>query len=207
MVIGKLELLERLAGLNRGLLANEPDRLSIQSAIAYLEDRNPTPLPLEATDLLEGNWRLLYTTSQDLLGLGRFPVVQLGQIYQCIRTQTAQIYNIAELTGLPFLESVVSVSAQFTPVSEKRVEVEFKRSVLGLQRLLPYESPDQLIRLLNSPTKPKAIDFKINAQGGTQGGNQSGTKRRAGWLDVTYLDQDLRIGRGNEGSLFVLTKF
>jgi PAP_fibrillin len=26
------------------------------------------------------------------------------------------------------------------------------------------------------------------------------------WLDVTYLDDDLRIGRGNQGSLFVLTK-
>jgi PAP_fibrillin len=195
MVIGKLELLEQLAGLNRGLLANEQDRLSIQSAIAHLEDRNPTPLPLEATDLLEGNWRLLYTTSQDLLGLGRFPAVQLGQIYQCIRTRTAQIYNIAELTSLPFLESVVSVSAQFTPISEKRVEVQFKRSVLGLQRWVPYESPDQLIDLLSSAIKPKAVDFKIN------------TQKKPGWLDVTYLDQDLRIGRGNEGSLFVLTKF
>jgi hypothetical protein len=27
-----------------------------------------------------------------------------------------------------------------------------------------------------------------------------------GWLDITYLDQDLRIGRGNQGSVFVLTK-
>jgi hypothetical protein len=27
-----------------------------------------------------------------------------------------------------------------------------------------------------------------------------------GWLDITYLDHDLRIGRGNEGSVFVLTK-
>ncbi|HAJ61284.1 MAG TPA: fibrillin, partial [Cyanobacteria bacterium UBA8543] len=26
------------------------------------------------------------------------------------------------------------------------------------------------------------------------------------WLDITYLDKDLRIGRGNEGSVFVLTK-
>jgi PAP_fibrillin len=195
MTIGKLELLERLAGLNRGLLADDRDRLSIQSAIAQLEDRNPTALPLEATELLEGNWRLLYTTSQDLLGLGRFPAVQLGQIYQCIRTQTARIYNIAELTSLPFLESVVSVNAQFAPISEKRVEVRFERSVLGLQRLLPYESPDQLIELLDSATKPKAIDFQIK------------TERKPGWLDVTYLDQDLRIGRGNEGSLFVLTKF
>lgn len=198
-MIGKLELLERLSGLNRGLLTNESDRTAIQAAIAQLEDRNPTARPLEAAELLEGNWRLLYTTSQDLLGLGRFPVVQLGQIYQCIRTQSAQIYNIAELTGLPFLESVVSVSAQFRPVSDKRVEVQFKRSVIGLQRLLPYDSPNQLIDLLNSGVRLKAIDVAIEAQ--------PERARKPGWLDVTYLDQDLRIGRGNEGSLFVLTKF
>lgn len=194
MIIGKIELLQQLTGLNRGLLATDQDRLSVQAAVARLEDRNPTPRPLEAAELLDGNWRLLYTTSRDLLGLGKFPIVQLGQIYQCVRTQTAQIYNIAELIGLPLLEGVVSVSAQFTPVSELRVEVQFKRSVLGLQRLLPYQSPDQFIHLLNSPEKLKAIDFEIDAQ------------RKPGWLDVTYLDQDLRIGRGNEGSLFVLAK-
>ncbi|MGL4881863.1 MAG: PAP/fibrillin family protein, partial [Waterburya sp.] len=27
-----------------------------------------------------------------------------------------------------------------------------------------------------------------------------------GWLDITYLDEDMRIGRGNEGNVFVLTK-
>ena len=26
------------------------------------------------------------------------------------------------------------------------------------------------------------------------------------WLDITYLDGDLRIGRGHRGNLFVLTK-
>ena len=195
MIIGKVELIEQLAGLNRGLLASETDRLAVQSAVARLEERNPTARPLEAPELLEGNWRLLYTTSRDLLGLGRFPVLQLGQIYQCIRTQTAQIYNIAELSGLPLLEGIVSVSAQFTPVSEKRVEVQFKRSVFGLQRLLPYYSPSQFIELLETPMPLKAIDFPIDSN------------RIPGWLDVTYLDQDLRVGRGNEGSLFVLTKF
>ncbi|MFM7384513.1 MAG: PAP/fibrillin family protein, partial [Microcystaceae cyanobacterium] len=27
-----------------------------------------------------------------------------------------------------------------------------------------------------------------------------------GWLETTYLDNDLRIGRGNEGSVFILAR-
>lgn len=193
-MIGKTELLEKIAGVNRGLLASETERVAIGAAIAQLEDRNPNPLPLEATALLEGNWRLLYTTSKDLLGLGRFPLVQLGPIYQCIRLREAKLYNIAEIYGIPLCEGVVTVIAQFSPVSEQRVQVQFQRSILGLQRILGYQSPAQWIEQLSIQPKLRAIDFEIDPQ------------RTPGWLDITYLDSDLRIGRGNEGSLFVLTK-
>jgi hypothetical protein len=193
-MIGKTELLERISGVNRGLLTNETERIAIQSAIAYLEDRNPTPRPVEATSLLEGDWRLLYTTSSDLLGLGRFPLIQLGQIYQCIRIREAKLYNIAELQGLPWLESIVTVCAQFAPITEQRVQVKFQRSILGLKRVIGYHSPAQWIEQINIQPKLKAIDFAIDSQ------------RTPGWLDITYLDADLRIGRGSEGSLFVLTK-
>jgi PAP_fibrillin len=193
-MIGKTELLEKISGVNRGLLTNETERIAIQSAIAYLEDRNPTPRPVEATSLLEGDWRLLYTTSSDLLGLGRFPLIQLGQIYQCIRIREAKLYNIAELEGLPWLESIVTVSAQFAPITEQRVQVQFQRSILGLKRVMGYHSPAQWIEQINIQPKLKAIDFAIDSQ------------RTPGWLDITYLDADLRIGRGSEGSLFVLTK-
>jgi PAP_fibrillin len=154
----------------------------------------PTPRPVEATSLLEGDWRLLYTTSADLLGLGRFPLVQLGQIYQCIRIREAKLYNIAELQGVPWLETLVTVSAQFKPITEQRVQVQFQRSILGLQRVLGYQSPGQWIEQINIQPKLKAFDFPIDSQ------------RTPGWLDITYLDSDLRIGRGSEGSLFVLTK-
>jgi hypothetical protein len=193
-MIGKTELLEKISGVNRGLLTNETERLAIGAAIAQLEDRNPTPRPLESPNLLEGDWRLLYTTSSNLLGLGRFPIVELGQIYQCIRMREATLYNIAELQGLPWLETLVTVSAQFKPITEKRVQVTFKRSILGLQQVLGYQSPAQWIEQINTQPKLKAIDFTIDSQ------------RTPGWLDITYLDGDLRIGRGSEGSLFVLTK-
>jgi hypothetical protein len=193
-MVSKEELLEAIAGKNRGLLASETDKAAILAVVARLEDRNPTPQPIEATDLLEGNWRLLYTTSNGLLNLGRFPVVQLGQIYQCVRTAEAKIYNIAEISGLPYLEGLVSVSARFEPVNERRVNVKFERSISGLQRLLGYQSPSNFIEQIEAGKKFPAIDFNIES------------RDQQGWLDITYLDRDLRIGRGNEGSVFVLTK-
>jgi len=193
-MIGKTELLEAIAGKNRGLLATETQKQAILSLVARLEDRNPTPRPTEAADLLDGNWRLLYTTSQELLGIDNLPLFKLGQIYQCIRAKSAKIYNIAEVSGLPYLSSIISVAASFTPVSEKRVNVRFERAISGLQRLINYQYPDQFIQQIESGKKFFAIDFAIT------------NREQKGWLDVTYLDEDMRIGRGNVGSVFVLTR-
>jgi hypothetical protein len=193
-MLGKAALLEAIAGKNRGLLATKADQQAILAKIAELEDRNPTPHPLEAGDRLEGNWRLLYTTSQGLLKIDQFPLLKLGQIYQYIRAQEAKIYNIAEVYGLPYLEGLVSVSARFEPISERRVQVKFERSILGLQRIVGYRSPTDFVQQIEAGKKFTAIDFSIE------------NRDHQGWLDVTYLDDDLRIGRGNEGSVFVLTK-
>jgi hypothetical protein len=195
-MLGKSELLEAIAPTNRGILASERDRQAIQIAIARLEDRNPTPDPLAATELLGGNWQLLYTTSDELLGIDRFPLYRLGQIYQCIDPAESRIYNLAEVVGVPLLAGLVSVSARFEAVSRRRVTVAFERAVFGLQRGLGYGQPAQFIQALRDrPQFPlwQGIDFRIN-------------RDQSGWLEVTYLDSDLRIGRGNQGSLFVLRK-
>lgn len=191
-MIGKAALLEAIAGKNRGLLATERDKQAILMAIAMMEDRNPTPRPVEA-EILDGNWRLLYTTSRGLLNIDQLPLLKLGQIYQCIRVQTKSVYNIAEVYGLPYLEGLVSVTARFEPVSERRVQVKFERSIIGLQRLISYQSPMDLIQQIETGKKFAAIDFRIE-------------RDQQGWLDITYLDDNLRIGRGNEGSVFVLSK-
>ncbi|NEP12596.1 MAG: fibrillin [Symploca sp. SIO2C1] len=193
-MISKAELLEAIAGKNRGLLATETEKVAILSAIAQFEDLNPTPKPLEATDLLEGNWRLLYTTSKGLLNLDQFPLAQLRSIYQCVRTSDAKIYNIAEFSALPYLEGLVSVCATFEAVSERRVNVNFERYIVGLQRLIGYQSANDFITQIEAGKKFLGLDFSIQ------------NRNQQGWLDITYLDEDLRIGRGNEGSVFVLSK-
>ena len=107
---------------------------------------------------------------------------------------------------MPLLGGLVSVCASFTIVSEKRVKVNFERLVAGSQTLLGYRDVHSFIDALRSPVsgsvnpsnksqkKLLAIDFQIKRED------------QKGWLETTYLDQDLRIGRGNEGNLFVLKR-
>jgi len=193
-MLEKESLLEAIAGKNRGLLTTDNDKIAILSIIARLEDRNPTPRPLETSELLDGDWRLLYTSSRSLLNIDQIPLLKLGQIYQSIRIAEAKIYNIAEVYGLPYLEGLIGVAARFEAISERRVQVKFERSILGLQRLIGYQSPANLIEQIASGKKFTAIDLQIN------------NPNQQGWLDITYLDRDMRIGRGNEGNVFVLTK-
>lgn len=193
-MLGKATLLEMIANKNRGIEATESDKQAILAAVAQLEDRNPTPHPVEAIEKLDGNWRLLYTTSEELLQIDRFPFLKLGQIYQYIRAKDAKIYNIAEVSGLPFLDGLVSVAARFTPVSDRRVNVTFERGIVGLQKFIDYRAPDYFVQQIEAGKKFLAIDFNIT------------NREQKGWLEITYLDNDLRIGRGNEGNVFVLTK-
>ncbi|MDJ0620329.1 MAG: PAP/fibrillin family protein [Calothrix sp. MO_192.B10] len=190
----KTDLLQAIAGTNRGLLATEAKKQAIADAIVNLENSNPTPSPLTATHLLDGNWRLIYTSSKSLLNIDRLPLSKVGQIYQYIRVNTNSIYNLAEISGLPYLEGLISVAAKFEAVSERRINVKFERSIIGLQRLIGYNSPDDFIQQIEAGQKFLAVDFPLNSN------------EQQGWLDITYIDEDLRIGRGNEGSLFVLTK-
>lgn len=194
-MLEKTNLLDAIAPTNRGLLAAPNQKEDILTKVARLEACNPTPKPLEAGELLNGNWQLLYTTSNELLGIDRFPLIALGNIYQCVRLEQQRIYNLAEVNSV--LGGLVSVTAKFEVVSEQRVDVRFDRAIFGLQSTLGYENPSQFIQAMQQTNKfmfLKGIDFTVNSN------------REPGWLEVTYLDDTMRIGRGNQGSVFVLRK-
>lgn len=194
----KTELLEIIEGKNRGLLATETDKVKILTAVEKLEDHNPNLDPLNNLSLVNGDWRLLYTTSRSILGLNNIPLLQLGEIYQCIRTGTNKIYNLAEIKGLPFLEGLVSVAAHLEIVSAKRVNVKFERSIIGLQKILGYVSPEDFINKIEAGKYFLPLDFNLGV---------FNNKNPQGWLETTYLDENLRIGRGNEGNVFILERF
>jgi hypothetical protein len=122
-----------IADTNRGISATIAQQQAILAAISQLESENPHPQPLTtAIELLAGNWRLIYTSSQSLLQIDRFPLIQLGTIYQYIDPNRAKLYNIAEINSLlPSLNGLVTVVADFTPISLMRVNVRFNRSLLN----------------------------------------------------------------------------
>jgi hypothetical protein len=191
----KSKLLAAIEHKNRGLLATEAEKMEILELVAAVEAVNPYPHPLtNALELLAGNWRLRYTSSASLLGIDRFPLVQLGEIYQYLDPQAGKLYNVAEVKGVLGLNGLVAVCAAIVPISDRRVGVKFNRSIFGLQSLLNYQSVDGLIERLNGGQKFTAVDFQINSED------------RGAWLEIVYLDADMRIGRGNEGNIFVLTK-
>lgn len=158
----KDELLELIEPLKRGLIATEEDQQQVESVVQQLEKMNPTPKPLESP-YLNGRWRLVYTTSESILGTKRFPLFRpSGPIYQLLdgpnlkaaNKETAPLYN--------------QVAAELTPLSVNKVGVQFK--VFKIFGLISIKAP------------PSA----------------------RGELAVTYLDEDMRISRGDKGNLFVL---
>ncbi|CAI5490822.1 unnamed protein product [Closterium sp. Naga37s-1] len=159
----KEELLEAIAPVERGLTASDDDQEIIEELAAQLEAVNPTKQPLRSA-LLNGKWKLLYTTSDTILGRNRpFFLRPSGPIFQAIDGETLQARN---LETWPFFNQV---QATLTPTSASAVDVKF--DVFKILSLVPIKAPD--------------------------------TAR--GSLEITYLDDDLRISRGNKGNLFVLT--
>ncbi|MBD2182148.1 fimbrial protein [Planktothrix sp. FACHB-1355] len=167
----------------------------IAQLTAQLESCNPNPKPLlNAISLLEGNWQLQYSTAREIRSLVSLPLgLKLGQVYQVINVSNKQFFNIAFVQHyLGLLSGYVKVTASFepagedsAPVPDKRINVYFDKRYLSIDKIIGINTPQ-----LNP--------FKVVAANNPVG--------RVATLDITYLDRDCRIGRGGDGSLFVLKK-
>ena len=190
-----LQTLSRQRQDSRHLWQTPPESVpELHQLITNIETQSPALNPLDSP-LLIGDWRLIYTTSRGILGLDRIPLTDLGEVYQAIRGD--RVYNVAETKSFLGIEGVVAVAARYVRSGEARVDVTFQRSILGLQSIMGYRSVTAFIDQLEAKSRVLAIDIPIPAR---EGGVAQG------WLEVTYLDETLRISRGNEGSIFVLVK-
>ncbi|XP_062214849.1 probable plastid-lipid-associated protein 4, chloroplastic [Phragmites australis] len=158
----KEELLAAIVPLDRGVEATPEDKERIEQIVQQLEAVNPVKEPLKS-DLLNGKWELLYTTSTSILQPNRPKFLRpFGKIYQAINTDTLRAQNIETW---PYFNQV---TANLVPLNPKRVAVKFD-----------YFKIFSLIRI-KSPGSGK------------------------GELEITYLDEELRVSRGDKGNLFVL---
>ncbi|XP_041014001.1 probable plastid-lipid-associated protein 4, chloroplastic [Juglans microcarpa x Juglans regia] len=158
----KEELYATIGPLDRGAEATPEDQQRVEQNARKLEDVNEIKEPLKS-NLLNGKWELIYTTSQSVLQTQRPKFLRPnGKIYQAINADTLRAQN---METWPFFNQV---TANLVSLNSRRVAVKF--DFFRIAGLIPIKSP--------------------------------GSGR--GQLEITYLDEELRISRGDKGNLFIL---
>ena len=166
----------------------------IEQLVIDLESLNPHPQPLlNATALLEGAWQLQYSTAREIRSLDSLPLgLQIGKVYQVINIANKLFFNLAQVQHpLKIISGYVKVTASFEPaldtsgLADKRINVDFDKRYLAIEKIVGIDTP-------------KLNPFKVVAANNPQ--------VRIATLDITYLDETLRIGRGGDESLFILNK-
>jgi len=209
----KKSFFSRYTGLNRGFNAREKER---QEVLLLVEDLESFQISNRRDDddseELTGTWRLIFTTALDVLSLGVTPFVEIGQIYQNIALDEGKVENVIEVQPKIFApfngvlgstvtklvvraESSLEKSDAIKPVP--RIRIAFASVTIEGVSVFGNSIPDII------PSWLRSIKLAFPASLRGDGGDPLESQ---GYFDTTYVDQDLRISRGNNGALFVLVR-
>ena len=147
---------------------------SIAERISVLEQAQPADLSRDSA-LLKGVWELRWSSSRQPW-LRQAPWLENLQILDPAHNRGC---NVLRLRGPLGAIGAISVQADLAVVSEKRVEVKFRKggwlgpSLAGVGQL-------KLLR---------EVEQSFPA-----------------WLDITFLDEQLRICKGNAGTTYALLR-
>jgi PAP_fibrillin len=183
----KSSLVASLDGLDRGLFGVKSEKKQeLLQQVEALEASAPCTNPVEQLDLVAGNWRLLFSTvsitgaKRTKLGLREF--IKIKDLFQTIDIQDHTATNEVRfaVTGLGTFQGALTIKASFTSVSANRVLVKFEEATLQPAQLQAVfeKNFDMLLSVFNPD----------------------------GWLDITFVDETMRIGRDDKGNVFILEK-
>ncbi|KAJ6837767.1 putative plastid-lipid-associated protein 7, chloroplastic [Iris pallida] len=184
----KEALYKALDGINRGIFGStSAKKAEILELAELLESRNPTPNPTDnLVDKVDGTWKLVYSTISILgvkrtkLGLRDF--ITLGDFLQTIDATKEKAVNVIKFNarGFKMLNGQLMIEASYKIASKTRVDITLVNSTI---------IPDQLMKLFQ-----KNFDLLL------------AIFNPAGWLDITYVDESIRIGRDDKGNIFILER-
>ncbi|CAH9059158.1 unnamed protein product [Cuscuta europaea] len=216
----KKQLVDSFYGTNRGLAASSETRAEVVELIMQLEAKNPTPAPTEALPLLNGKWVLAYTSFVGLFPLlsrGTLPLITVEEISQTIDSELFTFENSVVFSG-PLATTSFSTNAKFEVRSPKRVQIKFEEGVIGTPQLIDSIEFPENVEFLGqkidlTPFKGLVASLQDTASSVVKSISSYpplkfsiANKYSESWLLTTYLDDELRISRGDGGSIFVLIK-
>ncbi|RLM59153.1 putative plastid-lipid-associated protein 6, chloroplastic [Panicum miliaceum] len=194
----KVKLLSAVSGLNRGLAASQEDLDRADAAARELEAAGDGPVDLSRDlDRLQGRWRLVYSSafSSRTLGgsrpgppTGRLLPITLGQVFQRIDVVSRDFDNIVELElgapwPLPPVEATATLAHKFEIVGTSGIKINFEKTTVKTKGSLSQLPPLEVPRIPDNLRPP--------------------SNTGSGEFEVTYLDGDTRVTRGDRGELRV----
>ncbi|KAL0449767.1 UNVERIFIED_CONTAM: Fibrillin protein 5 [Sesamum latifolium] len=180
-------LFAALQGINRGIFGvPSAKKAEVEELVELLESQNPTPKPTQCLEKVAGSWKLIYSTITILgskrtkLGLRDF--ITLGDFLQSINVAEGKAVNVIKFSakGLNLLSGQLTIDASFKIATESRVDISYNKSVI---------TPEQLMNVFR-----KNYELLL------------GIFNPEGWLEITYVDDTLRIGRDDKGNMFILER-
>lgn len=215
----KKQLVDSFYGTDRGLRATSETRAEIVELITKLEAKNPTPAPTEALTLLNGKWILAYTSFIGLFPLlsQTLPLLKVEEISQTIDSENFTVQNSFLFSG-PLATTSLSTNAKFEVRSPKRVQIKFEEGIIGTPQLTDSIVLPENVEFLGTKidlTPFKGLITSVQDTASSVAKTISSqppfkfsfsSRNAESWLLTTYLDEELRISRGDAGSIFVLIK-
>ena len=188
------KLLQIAAATERGQIATDTQKTTVDDVVMQLEEINPNPQPVE-TDLLDGTWTLVYTSSQlfksnPFLLPAATPLLQVGQVRQTIRIDDGSLATEVDVVAFPVISGTVKTTARITPVGGERLELTVEKTTLTGGKIanrldlggINFDVPIEQIYTRIKNTSPDS------------------------YVDTYYLDEKLRISRSKQGKLYIYSR-
>lgn len=181
-------VLDLTAGTRRGKAADAARRREVAAAVAALEAANPTAAPT-ASPLLAGDWALLWTgpADPDDAGWER----RSGGLEGPVLAALAPVGRVLGLAGGSVVQTIDVANGVAHNVAT------FK--LFGVHQALNVRGRVAVA----SPTRVD-VTFDQFTVGPLRVPLTAVSPR--GWIETTYLDERVRVGRGDKGSLFVTAR-
>lgn len=213
----KVELLSTISSTKNGKEASLETQTGVLRLVNYLETESPASKtlltnPVEA-EAIDGVWYLQYTQPSDI-GVSDIepwtPQSSTLDSVSKIDTRPADNKGTVSFLGMIAVDASNRRTTQTIDVKANSlanfVEQDFG-SVLVQGSFQLDSVPNRVVvsfekcEITFNNGFVLDLSFLFSLRAALKGGEKAG-----GWLETTYLDKDMRIGRGNRGSLFILTR-
>lgn len=214
------ELLDAISGTQNGKTASLDTQTQVLRLVDYLETKMPPPGDgFKAAALVDGLWFLQYTQPSDIgievedLEPWTVETSSMTEAMSVIDNRSRSNAGQVNFLGLTSVETANKTTTQSIDVATSRITNRVEQDFGTIQVAGSYEVDTTVtpkfrvivsfdtcqVTLKNGFVLDLSLLFDLRAF--FKKGSKVG-----GWLETTYVNDALRIGRGNRGSLFVLTR-